>query len=51
MNESEFFLRNKIANELSVAWENMLLKNLYSGDLLVSMIVDFIREGDGETLR
>jgi len=50
MNE-EGFWRNKIADDLSAAWEKMLLKNLYSGELLISMVVDFIRKGDSETLR
>jgi hypothetical protein len=50
MSEEEFW-RNKIADELSAAWEVMTLKRLYSGELLVSMILDFIRKGDGETLR
>jgi hypothetical protein len=48
---NEEFLRNKIADELSAAWEKMTLKHLYSGELLTSMIVDFIRRGDSETLR
>jgi hypothetical protein len=50
VNEEEFW-RNKIADELSAAWEVMTLKRLYSGDLLISMVVDFIRKGNGETLR
>ena len=50
MNESEIFWRNKISEELSAAWDNMLLKNLYSGDLLVSIIVEFIKRGDRDTL-
>jgi hypothetical protein len=50
VNEEEFW-RNKIADELSAAWEVMTHKRLYSGDLLISMVVDFIRKGNGETLR
>jgi hypothetical protein len=50
MSEEEL-LRNKIADELSAAWEKMTLKQLYSGELLISMILDFIRKGDSETLR
>jgi hypothetical protein len=50
MSEEEFW-RNKIADEVSSAWNKKPLKTLYSGELAAAMIVDFIRKGDGETLR
>jgi hypothetical protein len=50
MSEEEFW-RNKIADEVSTAWDKQTLKALYSGELVVAMILDFIRKGDGETLR
>lgn len=50
MSEEEFW-RNKIANDLSSAWEKMTLKQLYSGELLISIILDFIKDGSRETLQ
>jgi hypothetical protein len=49
--ELEKRLRSKIADEISAAWNKQPLKALYSGELVVAMILDFIRKGDGETLR
>jgi len=49
MTEEEFW-RNKIAEELDSAWEKMVMKELYRGDLLFSMIRDFVKEGNRDTL-
>lgn len=50
MNQEEFW-RTKIANDLSAAWEKMALKQLYSGELLMSIVLDFIKDGNRETLQ
>lgn len=50
MNEGEQFWRNKISDEVEVAWDNLLLKTCYSNELLASMIIDFIRKGNREEL-
>ena len=49
MNEEEFW-RNKIAEQLDAAWEKMVMKELYRGDLLFSMIRDFVKDGNRDTL-
>jgi hypothetical protein len=51
MDNLERLWREKIADEVESAWKSLLLKRYYTSDLAASMIIDFIRKGDGETLR
>lgn len=50
MSKEENFWRQKIAEDLELAWKNMPLKNYYSGELLVKIITDFIRKGNRDFL-
>jgi hypothetical protein len=49
--ETEFFWRNKIADEVENAWSNFVLRNYYSSELATKIIVDYIRNGKDEALR
>jgi hypothetical protein len=50
MEDQEAFWRKKIADEVELAWENFVLKNYYTSNLATKMIIEFIREGDRDSL-
>jgi hypothetical protein len=49
--ETELFWRKKIADDVETAWANLVLKNYYTGNLAVEMIVDYIRSGNNEDIQ
>jgi len=51
MEEQEKFWRKKIADEVELAWEDFVLKHYYTSSLATKMIIEFIREGNRDSLQ